>query len=736
MLHRRTFLRVLLTTASSLGLGACADDLEGVGPLTPGEGWFPNSVVSGDPRPESVILWTRVEDPQVSADADLDLWLQVATDEAFTDLVALDGGDHLVVTAEAAFDRCVKVKVTGLEPATTYYYRFIYPRDRELELTVDIDPPSRYVGRTGRTRTAPAADADTPVRFAYVSCQDYIGRYYNVYRELLKQDLDFFVHLGDYIYETSGDPSFQEATGRGIDFDDKAGAIELGEGDEAYYAARSLDNYRQLYRTYRSDPALQAVHERLPMIPIWDDHEFTDDCHGATATYTDGREDETDEARRKAANQAWFEYMPVDYPAGDDFRYDPAAAFPGDLRIHRDLAFGKHLQLVLTDLRTYRSDHLVPEDAFPGAVFADQGALEAGLGALPDSAQPYFDVDTFAGGIYGAALRAAAPALGYDAAKITGNMDAAYVDGLVDDLNAAVSADLQVPPLDPADIAAMERGLAYIHFGKGGFYSSFGSRYLVARDTLDIASRLRWAADNGASEQAMGPDQEAWFLETLKGSTSTWKVWANEFTLMPMRVDLRGLGLPAAFDREFYIVADSWDGQPKRRDALLGELAGVENLVAITGDIHAFYAGTPWPTDDPNAKVIELVTSSVTSTTFQRELEKLAAGDPTIQMIPGASALASSIRDFLVGGASNPHMAHADVVRNGFVSVELDGAAFTATFHAIDDAESSTDYAAMEDALSAKFERVRFRVNAGERELYRESVGAWQRWDPNTRTWV
>ena len=107
MLHRRTFLRVLLTTASSLGLGACADDPEGVGPLTPGEGWFPNSVVSGDPRPESVILWTRVEDPQVSADADLDLWLQVATDEAFTDLVALDGGDHLVGTAEAAVARCV-----------------------------------------------------------------------------------------------------------------------------------------------------------------------------------------------------------------------------------------------------------------------------------------------------------------------------------------------------------------------------------------------------------------------------------------------------------------------------------------------------------------------------------------------------------------------------------------------------------------------------------------------------
>jgi hypothetical protein len=58
---------------------------------------------------------------------------------------------------------------------------------------------------------------------------------------------------------------------------------------------------------------------------VWDDHEFSDDSHGATATYTDGRSDETDVERRKNANQAWFEFMPVDYMDNPNFQYDPDA---------------------------------------------------------------------------------------------------------------------------------------------------------------------------------------------------------------------------------------------------------------------------------------------------------------------------------------------------------------------------------------------------------------------------
>ena len=125
----------------------------------------------------------------------------------------------------------------------------------------------------------------------------------------------FVVHLGDYIYETTGDPSFQTPDeSRKILFRNLSAAIQLQANSGAiFHAARSLDNYRDLYRTYRSDPALRALHESFPMIVTWDDHEFSNDCWGSHATYLNGREDENDVERRKAANQAWFEYQPVDF---------------------------------------------------------------------------------------------------------------------------------------------------------------------------------------------------------------------------------------------------------------------------------------------------------------------------------------------------------------------------------------------------------------------------------------
>ena len=40
--------------------------------------------------------------------------------------------------------------------------------------------------------------------------------------------------------------------------------------------------------------------------------------------------------------------------------------------IWRDLRVGKHAHLFVTDLRTFRADHLVPEDALPGRVVVDE----------------------------------------------------------------------------------------------------------------------------------------------------------------------------------------------------------------------------------------------------------------------------------------------------------------------------------------------------------------------------
>ncbi|MEZ4381797.1 MAG: alkaline phosphatase D family protein [Nannocystaceae bacterium] len=720
MLHRRNFLRaVLVTVGGALAPSACRE-AETYVPLEDGEAFFPQSVASGDPSPDAVILWARVDDPDV--DGDLELRLEVAADEGFIDVLTIDGAEAIAVAAEAIYDRCVKVKVRGLLPATTYFYRFVYAKDGR-----------RYASRVGRTRTAPALDADVPVRFAFVSCQDYIGRYYNVYRRLAAQELDFFVHLGDYIYETTGDPRFQGGADRKISFDDAAGAIPYGD----YEAARSLDNYRQLYRTIRSDRALQATHEALAMVAIWDDHEFSNDSHGATATYINGAGDEYDEARRKAANQAWFEYMPVDYPGDEDFRYDPAAPFPGDIRIYRDLRFGRHLHLVLTDLRTYRADHVVDEAGFPATVLVDEAALVADLGEVPSWATPYVDIDSYAGGSYGDLLRAGAGVVGYDPAAIAGRLDVAAINRLLADINPTLADADQLPPIDEAAQATLERGVAFATMGKTGLYSSFGSRYLVVKDAFDAYADRRFAATEGASEIAMGAAQEAWFVDTMRASDRTWKVWGNEFMLSPLQIDLSLFDLPAPFANRFYLTTDSWDGQPSRRDALLEALADVPNLVAITGDIHSFFAGTPSSRRDPSAKIVEFVTSSITTATLQRILEAQAIYNPSLADLPGIAELASGIRDFLLLFDTNPHLADAELVSNGFVTLEVDGEAMTATYHAIPDSEVTVDHGDDAAGIDALFRTWRYQVRAGERELYRErSDGSWERWDTATIDWV
>jgi alkaline phosphatase D len=120
--------------------------------------------------------------------------------------------------------------------------------------------------------------------------------------------------------------------------------------------AVTLEDYRSLYRQYRRDPDLRAVHARFPFVTIWDDHEFANDAWQDHTTDFDGRQgDEQSTARREAATRAWYEYHPIRRP------YDPSAGFPADLSVHRALRWGRHVELVLLDERYHRDDHLIPE---------------------------------------------------------------------------------------------------------------------------------------------------------------------------------------------------------------------------------------------------------------------------------------------------------------------------------------------------------------------------------------
>ena len=332
-MRRRDFLR---GTVASVVFVACGEDAAPQpvtppgsptlpGPDAPGtsspeesDRVFPQGVASGDPRPDRVVLWTRLAPAGAGRGAadDVPVEFVVARDEALSDVVARG-----TLTALAAEDHTLRLVPTGLAPATRYFYRF------------SVDGTTTQVGRT---RTAPARDADVPVTFATASCQDFIGRYYHAWRALLEEqvDLDFVLFLGDYVYEAVNDKRYQAAPSpeRTVTLPD---GVDVSPGqDGSRIVAATLADYRTLYKTYRSDPFLKEVHRRYPFVTTWDDHEFANDCWQDHTTYFDERdpvtggftgEQHTD--RRLAASRAFFEFQPADVP------YDPDAGFPGDIQL-------------------------------------------------------------------------------------------------------------------------------------------------------------------------------------------------------------------------------------------------------------------------------------------------------------------------------------------------------------------------------------------------------------------
>ncbi|WP_406371088.1 alkaline phosphatase D family protein [Streptomyces sp. NBC_00647] len=275
---------------------------------------FLHGVASGDPLPDGILLWTRVTPdsqaiPGSGLGPDTEVSWTVAKDKAFTTIVAK--GSTL---ATAASDHTVKADIRGLAPATDYWFRF--------SAGGTDSPPAR-------TCTAPAADAAVQgLRFGVVSCANWEAGYFSAYRHLAaRNDLDAWLHLGDYIYEYKSG----EYGTRGTVVRPHAPANEI----------LTLADYRTRHGRYKTDPDLQALHHKAPVVAIWDDHEFADNSwSGGAVNHTEGAEGAWS-ARQSAAKQAYFEWMPV----------RPAIAGT----TYRRLRFGKLADLSLLDLRSFRS---------------------------------------------------------------------------------------------------------------------------------------------------------------------------------------------------------------------------------------------------------------------------------------------------------------------------------------------------------------------------------------------
>jgi alkaline phosphatase D len=660
-ISRRNFLKAVVVTASAIPLAASPRGKLGEQAVVDLD-LFPQSVASGDPKPDSVVLWTRAPATR-PGNRWVPLRLEVATDRRFRRTLV-----QATVVARPEFDYCLRVKVTGLRPRARYCYRFLH-----------LGGPVSRSSPTGRFKTAPAPWDDVPVRFGLANCQDFIGRYYNAYLPLLEPeyaDLDFILQLGDYIYETTGDPSFQSLDpDRAIRFDDEEGAISLGTPDESLFAARSLDNYRQLYRSYRSDPVLQRLHERFPSIHIWDDHEFSDDSWQDRGTYFDGRLDEQDTERKRNAEQAWFEYTPID--DADDvpqprwrqrvatLSQNPARRFP-DTRIFRQLRYGRHLHLAMLDTRSFRPDHLVPEDAFPGAVVLDEPILRRALGdavfeALRDSFSRYVDfadLPLFLRSLLQLIVSALYQAQGLDAAEASARSDAVLQGDLdVNYLNLLI-AGIGVPGIAPLDPTGLPRGISFLLLGKQALFASQGARNLTVAPTFDLYARI---LSSPIAEDVLGETQESNLRATLSASNATWKLVCSSVSFTSMVMDLTqdpaGLSLTDAargaltfiqenlpqLAQRFYLSNDQWDGFPNKRAELLDFFRRrISNVVLLSGDIHAGFA-----TDhgSERGRLFELTGPAVSSATFQDEVANQAVavglgGIPGIfELIAGLNTL-------------------------------------------------------------------------------------------------
>ncbi|GGZ71899.1 alkaline phosphatase D family protein [Streptomyces echinoruber] len=309
--------RFLTTGAAVLGAAATAQlwlPATAHAAATPlPDGVFSLGVASGDPLPDGVVLWTRLAPDPLNGggmpDRPVPVEWELALDERFKKVVRRG-----IAQARPEFGHSVHVDVRGLRADHTYWYRF--------RADGQISP-------AGRTRTAPPRHrAGGHLRIALASCQNWQHGYFTPYADMLRQDPDVVLFVGDYIYESK--PS--------------STAVRRHEGGDEPY---TLVQYRNRYAQYRTDPDLAAMHAAAPWVVTFDDHEVDNDFAGEIPQDPAKQSHDAFVARLTAAYQAYYEHMPVRATAVPDGPH---------IRMYRRLEFGRLARLNVLDTRQFRSD--------------------------------------------------------------------------------------------------------------------------------------------------------------------------------------------------------------------------------------------------------------------------------------------------------------------------------------------------------------------------------------------
>ena len=517
---RRLFLAQAAAMGAALAYGTRADAT--TAPRVERRDLYPQGVASGDPAPDSVILWTRRE-PEAGATSHR-LTVEVATDDAFAEIVA-----NGAVEVSPATDWTCRFLAAGLKPAGEYWYRFV--------------DEAGNMSRVGRTLTAPAADDDRSVRFAFVSCQDVTNSALNAYRRMIYEDvrrppaerLSFVLHLGDFIYEIV---KYPEDSPDGLDRGRRLREVfryPHGEKLHKFNFPTDLDDYRTAYRGVLSEPDLQDARARFPFVPVWDNHEFSwKGYQSQQRLFNDPPRPA--QTLKLAASQAWYEYQParvIKPGAGDPFVPPAVTNMPltdldargvgqeannltaiHALRIYRAFRFGKNVDMILTDNRSFMSP------------------------PVNDAEVPIFD--------FGAYL--------------------------------------------PEVNDILDQGREYA----GG---SPPAKIRVGDKEVDNPQR------DAPPQAYLGLEQIAWFKERLRAAQAPWKIWGHSFGTLNQRSDPQNL--PPEFAALWPSTEHGYFGRSYTTEnaEIFGMVReeGITGLTIVAGDAHSFWAGYPSADLPPHA---------------------------------------------------------------------------------------------------------------------------------------
>ena len=139
-------------------------------------------VAAGDVTHNDAIVWTRAVDDAVPT-ATATLSLEVADNLGFANPTVLSG------LTDSTKDFTLKLDVPNLQPGTVYFYRF--------------KGPANETSIVGKFKTAPSPTDSAPVHFGFSGDNDGLIRPYALATQIPAQNLDFYVNLGDVIYENA-----------------------------------------------------------------------------------------------------------------------------------------------------------------------------------------------------------------------------------------------------------------------------------------------------------------------------------------------------------------------------------------------------------------------------------------------------------------------------------------------------------------------------------------------------